>query len=167
MSDFEIDGVGYDWPTSYNFGDSVVIRLAAELDTLQFAELLEAAVSDDDADAETKDAAEIARRDPRLLMAQVAVAVQRKHPRWSAQRVVDFVRSLDFDRLVFPDEPEEPAAEEEVDVGPPAEGAGLSENESERASALADSSPEPAETSNDEPGSDSDETPPSLSGAPS
>lgn len=155
MSDFEIGGVGYDWPTSYHFGDTVLIQLAASLDFVQFAEMVEALSGDDE------DAVAELRRDARLIIAQMAVAVQRRHPRWSAQRVADFVKGLDIDGVEFTAPEPEPAAEEAAADVPPADAPPA------QADSAADgaASPESAETSSPEPPSDSDETTPSLSGA--
>ncbi len=133
---FEIAGAFYPFPDSYTIGDSVLVRMLTGLDMEEFGELL---ADSDDENAES-------RSDPRLLIGLIGVAVWHKHSKWSVERVARFVQNTDISLLDFPD-----AGAEESDALPPDGRADGPETETEPD----DGSQLPAETSNDEPASDS------------
>lgn len=145
MAGFTVDGVDYDWAESYTLGDSVLIRAVSGMDMEEFGELL--------ADAQEDDSP--ARRDPRLLVAMVAVGIWRKHRRWPLDRVAQFALSIDFERfeIALPEEPEED------DAGPPAVGESVAAEEPVAVS------PPSVEPSNGRPASESAEPIPTPTGS--
>lgn len=94
MAGFRVGDQTYPLPTRFRLGDPVLIQELTGLPFDEFAELL----------------ADETSRDPRRLIGMVGVAVWQKHERWTRDRALRFVESLDMESLEL---------EAEDDAGPP------------------------------------------------
>lgn len=162
---FRIDGILYPFPDSYTVGDSVLIKVLGGLDMEDYFEGLADVQEQTEALARGQ-----ARIDPRLFAALIGVSVWRGHPRWSVERVTQFVQGIDMDKLVT--EQAATAFEDETpedDASPPAQTKTEPEPQenSNGAGHLTDASlPSLVDASKAEPVADSVEQLPSHSGLP-
>lgn len=92
---FEIAGEFYKFPVTYRLCDPVLVAEITGLDWEEFAERLD-------------------NKDPRVLPGLLAVGVWQKYPRWKRDKVVNYVQTVEFDALSFPD-----VTTPEDDAGPP------------------------------------------------
>lgn len=98
MSDqpgFEIDDVFYPFVSSYRLCDPILVRDVTGMDWAEFAEKLDAG-------------------DPGARAGVVAVSIWQQHPKWSREKAVYFVQTLDVDKIVWS------VTDEEVSGSPPA-----------------------------------------------
>lgn len=92
---FEIAGEFFKFPVTYRICDPVLVAEITGLEWEEFAEGLD-------------------NKNPRILPGLLAVGVWQKYPRWKRDKVVNYVQSVEFDALSFPD-----VTTPEDDAGPP------------------------------------------------
>lgn len=127
---FLIAGVLYPIPDGFLLGDPVIIRELTGMAFPDFSEAMQEAQEDPSRGS-----------DPVLMVGLVGVAVARKHPGWSRDRVVKYVQRVEFEQLSGQGGEE---ADEDGDPPTPAESGESSASSALSSSPSPDASVEPA-----------------------
>lgn len=102
MADIEVDGRGYDFPSTFTLVDPVLVEMVTRV---RFGEFLARLQEQNEAAKEAARAAEAGEEpeertgDPIVLLGLVAVAVAHANPRWKLEKVVEYVSRIDMEAI--------------------------------------------------------------------